>query len=150
MIDSSSIHFLMEPPMNRPKTSSESGESHQADRPTRDVEREYVEAYRTSGDVEAELIERALAEESIPVRIEGGSLEDLFGVRPPAWEFSPRIMVGEDDAARAKASIERLLATRVGDDAADRWRCLKCGAELSIDEDRCERCDWSFQDPVVG
>jgi len=69
-----------------------------------------VEIYRAKDGIEAALIENALEDAGIRVRVEGGLLQGTDGMRL-GWTTSPRIIVFENDAARAE-EIVRSLPTR--------------------------------------
>jgi hypothetical protein len=66
-----------------------------------------VEIYRAKDAIEAALIQDALEEAGIRVRVEGGPLQ-VGGRMPMCWSETPRIIVFENDAARAREVVSRL------------------------------------------
>jgi hypothetical protein len=69
-------------------------------------ESQLVEVYRAKDAIEANMIKGALEEAGIRVRVEGESLQGTIGVGAPwGWVSFPRIIVFENDAARANAIL---------------------------------------------
>ena len=66
-----------------------------------------VEIYRAKDGIEAALIQGALEDAGIRVRVEGGLLQ-ATGRLPFGWTTSPRIIVFENDAARASEILREL------------------------------------------
>lgn len=66
-----------------------------------------VEIYRPKDGIEAALIQDALEDAGIRVRVEGELLQ-ASGRLPFGWATSPRIIVFENDAARASAILREL------------------------------------------
>jgi hypothetical protein len=64
-----------------------------------------VEIYRAKDGIEAALIQDALEDAGIRVRVEGDLL--LVG-RPCGWTMLPRLIVFENDAARASTILREL------------------------------------------
>jgi hypothetical protein len=81
----------------------------------------FVEICRAENVVTAQLLRSALEDEGIPAQITDESYAALAGGNPVWWE-SPRILVGEVDAARAAAiirEIETARRTRTAPDNTD-------------------------------
>ena len=76
-----------------------------------------VEVYRAKDSVQANLLKARLEDAGIQARIEGEMLDALAGAVPFGCPTSPRLLVSEADAPRARnilTEIER--ETRASDD----------------------------------
>jgi Putative prokaryotic signal transducing protein len=68
-----------------------------------------VEIYRAKDGIEAALIQGALEDAGIRARVEGDQLQGSLGGRLRlGWTTSPRIIVFENDAARASEIVREL------------------------------------------
>ncbi len=115
-------------------------------------ENKYVEIFRTSSAPQCEIIRLRLAEEGIPVFIDGELLASLAGELPFGWRNSPRIMV---DSTRTEDAIkiirEILQNSQQQDSTLDKGTifCLACQSPFDENAMICSRCGWSFeQEPV--
>ena len=114
-----------------------------------------VEIYRAKGLPDAHIVRMRLEELGIPVLIENELLQGVVGELPFGWPPSPRILVGEDQAAAAREALQdhlpepdRFVSTLApsAEAAASRSEaeCLACGGHLN-EAGACATCGWTFE-----
>ena len=105
----------------------------------------WVEIYRSKNSLSAQMMQLALRESGIDVRIDGEQLQSALG-ELPAWNISPRILVDPTQTERALEVIRKIESQRLADDefSACIDRCLACGHSMGHDDVKCASCGWSF------
>ncbi len=96
---------------------------------------------------QAQAVHDALVEQGLPARIEGEYLTSVLGDIPVGDATAPRVMVRQEDEARARSILDSLIdeLESMKDNPKDEQLCLSCGANMQ-NADTCPKCGWSFKE----
>ncbi|HVJ80885.1 MAG TPA: DUF2007 domain-containing protein [Planctomycetia bacterium] len=105
-----------------------------------------VEAYRAGSGAVAHLLVAALEAEGIAAFVDGDPIQGSAGEIPLGWPTAPRIMVREEDLARATAVIAASDLHSGDEDELPEpaSKCLSCGATMPEDSATCPKCGWTY------
>lgn len=115
---------------------------------------EIVEIYRARNLPEAHAIRLLMEREEIVVSIANEILQGIIGETAMGWSTSPRLMVKQQDAERARAILLRHLEHTKHEQRSmseDVVKCLACGAVMNGDAE-CAACGWTYgeAEPEAG
>ncbi len=99
-----------------------------------------VEVYSADDLMDAEHIQRVLAEEGVTAKVVGASLHSISG-KLPVQLATPRLWVHEEDFVRGRQIIELAKQKqRERSQTRSSWKCVSCGEENGADFEICWSC----------